>query len=43
MAQRATLLEDVKLAANLNLARIALWRLRRRGDLLARLETASTL
>jgi cytochrome P450 len=43
MAQRATLLDDVKLAANLNLTRIAMWRLRRQGDLLARLERAATL
>jgi hypothetical protein len=43
MAQRATLLDDVKLAANLNLTRIALWRLRRKGDLVARLEAAATL
>jgi cytochrome P450 len=41
MAQRPSLLDDAKLAANLNLTRLALWRLRRRGDLIARLESAT--
>jgi cytochrome P450 len=43
MAQRATLLDDVKLATTLTLTRVALWRLRRRGDLVARLEAAATM
>jgi cytochrome P450 len=41
MAQRPSLLDDAKLAADLNLTRLALWRLRRRGDLIARLESAT--
>jgi hypothetical protein len=43
MARSTTLLDDAKLAATLNLSRLALWRLRRKGDLLARLEPGATL
>jgi cytochrome P450 len=43
MPPRTTLLDDAKLAATLSMSRLALWRLRRKGDLLARLEAGATL
>jgi len=43
MTRGTTLLDDAKLAATLNLSRLALWRLRRKGDLLACLEPGATL